>query len=562
MLQISSYFTVVAIALLFSSTSYDAAGNHENFVQCLESYFNHNSTSISKVVYTQTHSSYSSILQYSIQNLRFTSNTTAKPLVIVTPLAVPEIQATAICSQRHDMHIRIRSGGHDYEGLSYVSEVPFVVIDLINLREIKVDVENNTAWVQGGATAGELLYKINQHSRTHSFPTGVCPTVGVSGLISGGGYGFLMRKYGLAADNIIDAHIIDVNGKILDRESMGGDLFWAIRGGGGSSFGVIIAWKIKLVHVPSTVTLFRVHRTLEQNATKLIHKWQLVANKLDEDLNIRIILERMNSSTQTKKLTIKVTFESLFLGDVDSLIPLMEEKFHELGLVREDCFEMSWIESILYLAGFTSDQPLEVLLNRTHDNVLFFKAKSDYVRDPIPDFGLEDLWPLFYEDEAKAAVLILTPYGGRMDEISESEIPFPHRAGNIYKIQYLVFWQEEGDEVEKRHVKWVRKVYSYMEPFVSKSPRAAYVNYRDFDIGVNNKGYTSYKQASIWGLKYFKNNFNKLAMVKTNVDPLNFFRNEQSIPSLLSFDNITKHTLSCVEGMELEFPGAGHVIMK
>ncbi|XP_050893794.1 tetrahydroberberine oxidase isoform X1 [Lathyrus oleraceus] len=558
-------FTVVAIALLYSFTSY-AADNHEGFIQCFKSYSNYNYTSISKVVFTQTHSSYSSILRFSVQNLRFTSNTTAKPLVIVTPLEVLEIQATIICSQRHDMEIRIRSGGHDYEGLSYVSKVPFVVIDLINLREIQIDLENSNAWVQGGATVGELLYKVSQKSKILGFPAGVCPTVGVSGLIGGGGYGFLMRKYGLSADNILDAHIIDVNGRVLDRETMGEDLFWAIRGGGGASFGVIIAWKIKLVHVPSTVTLFNVPKTLEQNATKLIHKWQLVANKLDDDLNIRIILERVNSSTQTRKLTIKVAFESLFLGGVDRLIPLMEEKFPELGLVREDCTEMSWIESVLYLAGFTKNQPLEFLLNRTHNGVLFFKAKSDYVRDPIPDIGFEGLWPMFYEDEAKAAVLIFTPYGGKMDEISDSEIPFPHRAGNIYKIQHLVYWQEEGDEVEKRHINWMRKLYSYMKPFVSKSPRAAYVNYRDLDIGVNNiNGYTSYKKASIWGLKYFKNNFKKLAMVKTKVDPLNFFRNEQSVPSMSSFDNITtihsSSILPCVEGVQLEFPRAVHAIM-
>ncbi|XP_058731346.1 tetrahydroberberine oxidase-like isoform X2 [Vicia villosa] len=458
------------------------------------------------------------------------------------------------------MEIRIRRGGHDYEGLSYVSKFPFVVIDLINLREIQIDLENSNAWVQGGATVGELLYKISQESKTLGFPAGVCPTVGVSGLISGGGYGFLMRKHGLSADNILDAHIIDVNGRVLDRESMGEDLFWAIRGGGGASFGVIVAWKIKLVHVPSTVTLFNVPRTLEQNGTILIRKWQLVANKLDKDLNIRIILERANSRTQT----IKVTFESLFLGGVDRLILLMEENFPELGLVREDCTEMSWIESVHYLAGFTKNQPLEVLLNRTHDGVLFFKAKSDYVRDPIPDIGFEGLWPMFYEDEAKKAVLIFTPYGGRMDEISDSEIPFPHRAGNIYKIQHLVFWQEEGDEVEKRHINWMRKLYSYMEPFVSKSPRVAYVNYRDLDIGVNSiNGYTSYKKASIWGLKYFKNNFKRLAMVKTKVDPLNFFRNEQSIPSMPSFDNITMDSsiLPCVEGVQLEFPRAVHAIM-
>ncbi|TKY59598.1 Cannabidiolic acid synthase 1 [Spatholobus suberectus] len=528
-MPLSSYLTVVAIALLFSFTS--SAHTHENFIQCLYNY-PHNATSISKVVYTQTNYSYSSILDYSIQNPRF-SNANSKPLVIVTPLDVSHIQATIICSQRHDMQIRTRSGGHDYEGLSYVAKVPFVVVDLINLREIKVNVENNTAWVQAGATIGELYYRISEKSTTLGFPAGVWPTVGTGGHFSSGGYGFLMRKHGLAADNVIDAHIIDVKGNLLDREAMGEDLFWAIRGGGGASFGVIVAWKLKLVPVPSNVTVFKVPRTLEQNATEIIHKWQLVANKLDDGLMIRINVRRVNSS-QNGKPTIQAIFESMYLGGVGQLIPLMQKSFPELGLVREDCTEMSWIDSVLYIARSTSGQPREALLNRTGSGLPFFKGKTDYVRDPIPDVGLQRLWSLLFEDEAQAAFIQFTPYGGRMDEISESEIPFPHRSGNIFHIHHLVRWQEEGDEAAQRHINWIRRVYSYMEPYVSKSPRAAYLNYRDLDIGVNNDGYTSYSQASIWGLKYFKNNFKKLARVKAKFDPLNFFRNEQSIPPLKS----------------------------
>ncbi|XP_073130769.1 cannabidiolic acid synthase-like [Henckelia pumila] len=102
-----------------------------------------------------------------------------------------------------------------------------------------------------------------------------------------------------------------------------------------------------------------------------------------------------------------------------------------------------------------------------------------------------------------------------MDEIAASSIPFPHRAGNLYKIQHLVFW---GAAEAARD-----------------SEREAYVNYRDLDIGANNDNgtTTSYPQAKIWGSKYFKNNFDRLVRVKTVVDPGNFFKNEQSIPSLV-----------------------------
>ncbi|WJZ97012.1 hypothetical protein VitviT2T_015647 [Vitis vinifera] len=148
----------------------------------------------------------------------------------------------------------------------------------------------------------------------------------------------------------------------------------------------------------------------------------------------------------------------------------------------------------------------------------FFKAKSDHVKEPISEIRLEGIWRRFYEEEAVTAEMIFSPYKGRMNEIPESKTPFPHRAGNIYKIQHLV---------------WIRRLYSYMVPYVSKSPRAAYLNYRDLNIGTNsNKGNTSYAQASIWGVKYFKNNFNRLVQVKASVDPMNFFRNEQNIPPI------------------------------
>ncbi|PHT25710.1 hypothetical protein CQW23_34666 [Capsicum baccatum] len=102
---------------------------------------------------------------------------------------------------------------------------------------------------------------------THLPKDRVCPTVGVGGHFSRGGYGMMSQKFGIAADNIIDAKLIDGNGKIQDRESMGEDLFWAIRGGGGTTFGLIVSCKVKLLDIPKKVTLFNVERTLEQNAT-------------------------------------------------------------------------------------------------------------------------------------------------------------------------------------------------------------------------------------------------------------------------------------------------------
>ncbi|KAG8371416.1 hypothetical protein BUALT_Bualt13G0085400 [Buddleja alternifolia] len=428
------------------------------------------------------------------------------------------------------MQIRIRSGGHDYEGLSYISENPFVIVDMRNIRSISIDTEGKTAWVQVGATLGQLYYTIALKSKTLAFTAGVCPTVGVGGHFSGGGYGMMSRKHAIAADNVIDAKLINANGQVLDRDSMGEDLFWAIRGGGGTSFGIVLAFKVKLVIVPETVTVFNVSRTLEQNATQLVHKWQYIADRVDENLLLRLFLRSVRSPTNGNR-TIRASFTTLFLGRVHDLLPIMQEKFPELALKEQDCIEMSWIESTLFFAGLRNES-LHVLLSRTPQTGIYFKGKSDYVRQPISIQGLRRIWRFLNEEDENRAGLQFSPYGGVLNTLSESETPFPHRSGNIFMIHYGISWTKDGSTESERHINWIRRFYTFMAPYVSKYPRAAYYNYRDLDIGRNNEENTSYKQASVWGFKYFKNNFNRLVRVKNQVDPSNFFRNEQSIPPL------------------------------
>ena len=283
-MRTQSFAIILLLLALSGSVSWASSDSvHDEFLQCL---YNHSqpSSPISAVIYTPNNSSYSSVLQSYIRNLRFNESTTPKPLLIITALDVSHIQAAIICAKTHGLQMKIRSGGHDYEGVSYVSEVPFFILDLFNLRSINVSIKDETAWVQVGATLGEVYYRIAEKSNIHGFPAGVWPMVGVGGHFSGGGYGNMMRKYGLSVDNIVDAQIIDVNGRVLDRKSMGEDLFWAITGGGGSSFGVVLAYKINLVRVPETVTVFQVQRTLTQNATDVVYRWQYVADKLDNNI--------------------------------------------------------------------------------------------------------------------------------------------------------------------------------------------------------------------------------------------------------------------------------------
>ncbi|PSS28922.1 Berberine bridge enzyme-like [Actinidia chinensis var. chinensis] len=522
---------LLSLVLLYFTSANSDAPNTNTFLQCL-SLNSHSSLPISSLIFTPTNSSYPSVLQSYIRNLRFNSSTTPKPSFIITPTHISHIQASIICSKIHGLQIRIRSGGHDYDGLSYTSDQPFAILDMFRLRSIVFDSENATVWIDSGATLGQLYYQIAKQSKFHGFPAGVCPTVGVGGHFSGGGYGNLMRKYGLSVDNVVDAIMVDASGNVLDRETMGEDLFWAIRGGGGASFGVIVSWKINLVIVPKRVSVFRLQMTLEQGVTDIVYKWQLVANEIDDELFIRVVVL---PSINEGQMTIKAKFVALFLGNAQRLFDLVNEKFPELGLQREECLEMSWVESVLFWANYANGTSADVLLDRMPQSEKFLKKKSDYVQIPISKDDLEGIWKKMMELEKPA--MTFNPYGGRMSEILESETPFPHRAGNVFKIQYSVTWKEGGDEAAHTNLNRIRKLYDYMTPYVSNSPRASYLNYRDVDLGVNQMGSASYSEARIWGNKYFKSNFDRLVYVKSVVDPEDFFTYEQSIPSVAAWRN-------------------------
>ncbi|CDY66956.1 BnaC03g75910D [Brassica napus] len=415
-------------------------------------------------------------------------------MAIVTAKHISHIQATVVCAKSNGVQIRIRSGGHDYEGLSYISSVPFVILDMFNLRSITVDVPSKQAWVQAGATLGELYTKISDASETLAFPAGVCSTVGAGGHISGGGYGNLMRKYGLTVDHVVDALIVDVNGKLLNRSTMGEDLFWAIRGGGGGSFGVILSWKINLVDVPEILTVFRVNKTLEQGGIDVLYKWQLVSSKLPESLYVKAMSQR----------TIAVLFYAQFLGGADELVSIMNQSLPELGLKSQDCLEMSWLNSTLFWEDLPVGTPASILLDRPSKPEKFFKSKSDYVKKPIPKEGIEKLWNGMLKINNNIVYMHWNPYGGVMDTIPATATPFPHREGNLFKIQYYTAWFDAN--ATKGSLDMMKELYEVAEPYVSID------------------------EAEIYGSKYFVGNLKRLMEVKAKYDPENFFKNEQSIP--------------------------------
>ncbi|KAF7099597.1 hypothetical protein CFC21_101218 [Triticum aestivum] len=136
----------LALGLLFGLLSCYASvvpsvASSDGFLQCLSA------AMPKQLLYTQGSPSFTSVLASSIRNAKFSTPGTVRPLCIVTPTNASHVQAAVVCGRRHDVRVRVRSGGHDYEGLSYRSERPeaFAVVDLANLRSVRVDREAATA---------------------------------------------------------------------------------------------------------------------------------------------------------------------------------------------------------------------------------------------------------------------------------------------------------------------------------------------------------------------------------------------------------------------------------
>ncbi|KAK1404081.1 berberine bridge enzyme-like 18 [Heracleum sosnowskyi] len=513
----------LATVVVSSSSEWLDAPNPNGFITCLKG----TSDRISQFILTPADASYKANFTFSARNPRFLmSNDRLTPAVIVTPDADSQVQAVVTCARKNDMQIRTRSGGHDFEGLSYSSTYtrPFVLLDMINLRSVTVDPVKKTAIVQAGATLGEVYYYISKASGTLGFPGGVWSTVGATGLICGGGYGPLRRKYGFAADNVLDARIVNVNGRILNKRSMGEDLFWAIRGGGCASFGVILSWKLKLVDIPEKVTIFTVFR--EERQTEIMHPFQTVAPVLPNEVDIRC---RISTVTRNGKLVVQLGFTGAYLGPSQKLLSILNSELPQLGIQSTDLNEVPWVDALMqssFFPMFSKNYSVEDFLDRDFLKDIPTKAKSDFVRSPISVQGLDGLWKKLLEVGETETTVIFTPYGGVLDDSPESTLPFPNRAGTLYMIYTRVLWM--GDTAQK--LKWIRSLEEYLTPHVSSNPRRAYYNYDDLDIGSNpNVGLTSKLAVSNWGKRYFNNNFDRLSVTKTMVDPTNFFRHEQTI---------------------------------
>jgi FAD/FMN-containing dehydrogenase len=391
----------------------------------------------------------------------------------------------------NNLGFAVRSGGHSYEGFSQSAGV---VIDLRGLNKIAVDKTAGTVTVGAGVSLYDIYKALA--AKGLALQAGSCPTVGISGHLTGGGHGLLARSHGLTCDSLQEVTIVDAQSRILTANATSeADLYWAFRGGGGGSFGVATEFKIGAFPLAGAV-VFGVTWTLSQaKAAALFAAWQAWAPNAPSTItSIMRVGPNGGGSIMMRCIGQSVGTETELRNQLHPLLALAAPS-KPLSV-----HSLSFIKAVDHFAGDLSYQSV------------YMKAKSDYVMAPLDSAAIHDVMAATAAIPVGGIVLLCDAYGGKIADVASDATAFVHRAGAQYCIQYYSEWLRAADTAA--HLANVAKVYAAMRPHM---PGYSYVNYCDLDL-------PDYAQA------YWGDNLPRLMAVKAACDPQNLFRHAQSVP--------------------------------
>jgi FAD/FMN-containing dehydrogenase len=418
----------------------------------------------------------------------------------VVRCATPADVAEAVAFAREaGLPVAARSGGHCFAARSSTEGV---VVDVRPMRSVSV-ADDGVATIGAGAPLGDVYDALDAHGLT--IPAGCGPTVGVSGLVLGGGLGLLGRLHGLTSDSLIGAEVVLADGTVVDCDAdHHADLFWALRGAGAGGFGIVTSLRFATLPAPDAT---RLHVTwAHAYAAALVGAWQEWAPDGPDALAATLLVEASEDPAEAPA----VTLTGAFIGAEPEARALLDDLAARAGAPPASVLAEhgSYREVKRALSG----------LGGPEDEAGPASSRSELFARSLPAERVAALLDHLGDGRVagQARQLDLTPYGGAYTRVPAGATAFPHRTERFSLKHAAVVGPRAGADQQRAAREWVQASWALAHPYGSGG---VYVNFPEPELGDD-----------AWPRAYHGANYERLVEIKGRYDPCDVLRGPQTIP--------------------------------
>ncbi|MFH9663032.1 FAD-binding oxidoreductase [Streptomyces sp. NPDC017248] len=442
---------------------------------------------------------------HQLYNTRFDG---LKPAAVAYVAHAADIRTTLAYARAHRVKVAIRNGGHSYAG--YSSGNGRLVLDVSRLNRIRAG--GGQAVVGAGAKLIDVYRALAAKGVT--IPAGSCPTVGISGLVLGGGHGVASRAYGLTCDSLTQATLITADGTQVTADATHhADLFWALRGAGNGNFGVVTELHFATHAAPQAVTAYLTWPW--SKAAKVLKAWQEWGPSQPDEIWSSLHLSCSPGRTPAvsvscfslgtyRELQNAVDRLAHLAGADAASVSLRRRGYEEAMEVYAGCSSLA-TDAQCHLPGSTPGRSPQGRLGRET-----YAARSDFFDRSLSAAGIQTVLRQVAAVRGGAGSVAFTALGGAVNRVAPTATAFVHRRSRMLA-QYLVSWGAGASGSTART--WLDSAHTAMRPHASG---AAYQNYTDPSL-------------KDWKKAYYGDAAARLAKVKQTYDPQRFFSYAQGL---------------------------------
>jgi FAD/FMN-containing dehydrogenase len=425
-----------------------------------------------------------------------------RPSVIVRCHGVADAIAAVNFARDHGLLVAVRGGGHGVSGHAVCDGG--MMIDLSNMRTVRVDPTARRAWVQGGATWGDVDCETTAFGL--ATPGGLISTTGIGGLTLSGGIGWLRGTAGLCVDNVISADVVTADGRLVHAsQTENPDLYWAIRGGGGN-FGIVVSFGFRLRPIEPTL-MFCAAIYPETRAEELLPLWRdymtaapKEVSSLAEFSTIPDDPEYPEDARGKRVLALAAVHDGPAEEGEAAIAPLRSFGTPLLDFSAKMPYRaIQALYDPLYPKGRDRSYFRSLYLPRLDEQIIREIVAGLAVRPS--EMTYSSVW--YFGDVVRSVAADATAFGDRSQP---------------WLVSIDAIWSKREEDAE--NIAWVRQLWSTIRPYSNGRLYLNFLSGHDGDAKAMREGVGA-------------ETYDRLARIKAKYDPTNFFRLNQNIPPLI-----------------------------